>query len=79
MVGDGNSFHLWLDWWQPDGILYEQYGYRVVYDARSKWDAKLSSVMEGKEWEWQPARSEELVSIQSKLPMVKIGEIYKAI
>ena len=35
--------------------------------------------MKGKEWEWQPARSEELVSIQSKLPMVKIGESYKAI
>jgi len=57
-----------------DGILYEQYGYRVVYDARSKIEAKLSSVIKGKEWEWQAAKSEDLVSIQSKLPMVKIGK-----
>jgi hypothetical protein len=33
--------------------------------------------MKGRSW-WQPARSEEVVSIQNKLPMVKIGEIYKA-
>jgi hypothetical protein len=37
----------------------------------SKPEAKLSSVIKGKEWEWQPARSENLVNIQSKLPMVK--------
>lgn len=23
-VGDGKSIHLWMDWWHPDGILYEQ-------------------------------------------------------
>jgi hypothetical protein len=34
MVGDGNNIHLWLDWWHPDGILFERYGYRVVYDTR---------------------------------------------
>lgn len=48
-------------WWHPDGILYKKYGYRVVYDAL---DAKLSSVMNGKDWEWQPARSDEVVNIQ---------------
>lgn len=34
--GDGKSIHLQLDWWHPDGILYEKYGYRDVYDAGSK-------------------------------------------
>jgi hypothetical protein len=74
LVGDASSIHLWLDWWYPDGILYEQYVYRIIYDARSKLEAKLASVMKGKEWDWQQARSESLVSIQSKLLLVKIGE-----
>jgi hypothetical protein len=68
-----------LDWWHPDDVLYEQYGYKVVYDARSKMEAKLSSVIKGKKWEWQLAKSEDLVSIQRKLPMVKIGESDKPI
>jgi hypothetical protein len=78
-VGDGKNIHLWLDWWHPDDVLCEQYGYKVVYDAQSKMEAKLSSVIKGKKWEWQPAKSEDLVSIQSKLPMVKIGESGKPI
>lgn len=31
--------------------FYDQYGYRVAYDVRSKLNAKLSSVIKGKEWE----------------------------
>jgi hypothetical protein len=34
------------DSWHPDGIPYDLYGYRVVYDARSKLDARLSSVID---------------------------------
>jgi hypothetical protein len=65
-VGDGTSIYLWLDWWHPDNILYDKYGYRVIYDSRSSMDAKLSSVLNGRNWEWQPARSEEIEDIQSK-------------
>jgi hypothetical protein len=36
-------------------------------------EAKLSSVINGEKWEWQPARLENLVSIQNRLQMVKIG------
>jgi hypothetical protein len=73
-VEDGSSIHLGLDWWHSDGILYEKYGYRLIYDARSKLEAKLANIMKGKEWDWQPARLESLVSTHSKLPLVKIGE-----
>lgn len=45
-----------------------------MYDARSNLEVKLSSVLKEKEWDWLPARSEDLINIQSKLPMVKIGE-----
>jgi hypothetical protein len=41
-VGDGSKIYMRLDSWHLDGILYDLYGYRVVYDARSKLDAKLS-------------------------------------
>lgn len=50
MVGDGTNIHLWLDWWDPDGILIEKYGYRLVNYSRSKLGAKLSTVMHGMEW-----------------------------
>lgn len=73
-VGDGTQIHLWLDNWHPNGVLEEKYGYRVVYDSRSKLDAKLFTIMLGKEWNWPPASSEDLVKIQSNLSVVKIGD-----
>lgn len=74
-VGERNSIHMWLDWWHPDRIIYTRFSHRVVYDAGSKVEAKLSSVLKDKVWSWQPARSYELVNIQSKLPMVRIGVV----
>jgi hypothetical protein len=50
LVGDRKNFYLWLDWWHLDGILLEQYGYRVIYDARSKIDAKLATVIHDRKW-----------------------------
>jgi hypothetical protein len=49
------------------------YMVRVVYDARSRLYAKLSSILKEEELEWQPARSDDLVNIKIKLDMVKIG------
>lgn len=46
----------------------------MVFDARSKLDAKLSSVLIDGQWHWLPARSEQLVDIQSNLCLVDIGE-----
>lgn len=73
-VGDGSGIFMWLVWWHPNGVLYEKFGQRIVYDAGSKVGAKLSSVLREKAWCWQPVRSDELVRIQSKLPMVCIGD-----
>jgi hypothetical protein len=56
-----------LDLWHLAGVLIEQYGFRVVYDAQSNIKAKLSSVIYNGEWVWRPARSEALVEIQAKL------------
>lgn len=73
MVGDGRKTFLWLDSWHLDGVLFYLYGYRVIYDTRSKTDAMLFSVIRGGDWHWLPARSQNLVAIQSKLPDVKMG------
>lgn len=32
-VGDGNDIFMWLDSWQPDGVLLDKHGFRVVYDT----------------------------------------------
>lgn len=50
MVGDGTTIYLWLDCWHLDGVLVEKHGYPVVYNSGCKLEAKLSTVMIGKEW-----------------------------
>ena len=43
----------------------------VVYDAANDLNAKISSVLKGKDWLWKPTRYEELVSIQRKLAIFR--------
>ena len=49
-VGNGENIHLWLDLWHPNGILIDKYGYRAIYDANSRVEAKLSSVIHNGDW-----------------------------
>jgi hypothetical protein len=72
-VGDGNSIQMWLDNWHPAGILFEKYGYRVVYDAL------FSTVISNGGWCWKPAKSDDLVEKQGRLPEVSIVDKDKAI
>jgi hypothetical protein len=72
-VGNGRKIHLWADWWHPSGVLLDESGYQVIYDAHSRLDARLSTVITDGEWFWGPARSDSLVEIQSKLSMVTLG------
>ncbi|XP_059458288.1 uncharacterized mitochondrial protein AtMg00310-like [Corylus avellana] len=72
-VGDGSKISLWLGAWHPDGILLDKDGFRVIDDSRSRIDAKLSSVIKNGDWNWLPARLEELVAIQSRLSLVDLG------
>jgi hypothetical protein len=50
-----------------------------VYDAASNLQAKVSSVIQNKEWCWCLARSEDMVEIQSKLSLIQIKESDKAV
>lgn len=62
-----------MDNWHPFGALVEKFGFRIVYDYCSKLEANLSSVLKDSIWCWRPARSEDLVEIQIKLPKVHLG------
>jgi hypothetical protein len=64
-VGNGRKIHLWTDWWHPSGVLLYEFGYRVIDDAHSWLDARLSSVIRNGEWFWGPATSDSLVEIPS--------------
>ncbi|KAK3229312.1 hypothetical protein Dsin_001193 [Dipteronia sinensis] len=72
------NIYLWFDAWHPDEVLYEKYGYRVIYDAHSKLEARLDSVIQSGQWYWPAARSAHLDNIQSRLCMVPIGDEDKA-
>jgi hypothetical protein len=65
---------MWLDLLHPAGVLFEKYGFRVVYDAQSNIEAKLSFVICNGEWFWRPARSKALVDIQARLSEVCLGQ-----
>uniref|UniRef100_A0A2N9ERV9 Endonuclease V n=1 Tax=Fagus sylvatica TaxID=28930 RepID=A0A2N9ERV9_FAGSY len=54
------------------GVLYPKYEFRIIYDAASKFEAKVDTVLKNKIWVWKPARCEEFVSIQSQLGLIKM-------
>jgi hypothetical protein len=73
-VGNGKNIYLWFDAWHLDGVLYEKYGHRVIYDSHSKLEARLDSIIQNGQWCWPTARSDHLVNIQSRLCMVPMGD-----
>jgi len=60
-------------------VLIERYSFRVVYDANSGLNSKLSSVLSNRIWCWKPARSEDLFEIQCRLPEVPFGPVDKPV
>ncbi|XP_062158782.1 uncharacterized protein LOC133866268 [Alnus glutinosa] len=44
-----------------------------MYDSQISIDANVAYVLRNGDWYWKPARSEELVTIQSRLPKIVIG------
>ncbi|XP_059446512.1 uncharacterized protein LOC132178068 [Corylus avellana] len=68
-----------IDSWHPSGILIDVFGHRVVYDAHSSLEAKLSSVILNGDWFWRRARSEALVEIQARLHEIRFGPYDKPV
>jgi hypothetical protein len=65
---------LWYDVWHPDGYLFDEYGYQILYDADRSIGPWVSSIIREGEWFWPRARFDQLVQIQSRLFEVSIGE-----
>jgi hypothetical protein len=59
-----------MDWCHPDGVLFDKYGFRAIYNVGSSINVKLEQEMKNGDWFWPPARSEDLVPNQSKLEFV---------
>jgi hypothetical protein len=36
-VGDDSNIHMWQDHWHPLGVLFERYGFRIIYDDGLVW------------------------------------------
>jgi hypothetical protein len=69
----GKKIHLWFDFWHPAGRLFEDYGHRLILEARSNLEAPLSIVIQDRQLRWWPARLEYMVEIQSKLSLIQMG------
>jgi hypothetical protein len=45
-VGDGSHIYVWVDGWHLNGVdLHAKYGSHLIYDAHSKFDARLSTII----------------------------------
>jgi hypothetical protein len=55
-------------------VLYEKYGHRVIYDAHSKLEARLYSVIKDGLGNLRPTHFDQIVNIQSKMSFVPFGD-----
>lgn len=69
VVGYESHISLQHDNWHLE-ILFAKYGHRVIYDSTNSLDALVSSNLKNEDWCWRPARSKDLVSIQSRISLV---------
>ena len=63
----GKVTFFWWDSWHPHGDLLQSYRRRIVYDSAISIDTEtiVAAVIQDNDWKWPPARSEDLVQIQS--------------
>ncbi len=57
----------------------QKVGQKLVYDAAISVNAKLSSMIHHKAWNWGHTRSDDLVTTLSRLPMIDFDEFDKAV
>lgn len=63
VIKSGDSF-LMVGKLPPLGVPYNRFGHQELHSAASTVNAKMSSMLKDGQWYWQPARSNDLVSIQ---------------
>jgi hypothetical protein len=68
---EGDCLFLCHDSWQSGWASISKIGQRLIYEAASSFDAKISSDIKDGQWRWKPDRSEDLMLVQSKLFQVE--------
>lgn len=68
-VGTGDSLSLWFDYWHPIGPLICKYGERKLVSSRLGRGAKVSTIVDGKDWKWPVSQSIDLLELQRATPV----------
>lgn len=59
--------------------MVQRYGFRVIYDTKSNFEAKVDFVLKDKTWNWKPTKLYALVTIQGQLFFVELEDKDKVI
>lgn len=73
MIKSGDSF-LMVGKLPSLGVLYNRFDHQELNSAASTVNAKISSILKDGQWCWQPARSNDLVSIQAGSLHIRPGQ-----
>ncbi|KAM7477845.1 hypothetical protein LguiA_026058 [Lonicera macranthoides] len=65
--GNGRSTFTWLDNWHGHGSLLNKYGNRLVYDAASSLNSKLSDYILNGRWNFPHPVSTDMVQVVQNL------------
>lgn len=65
VLGKGDKILFWIDQWHPKGPLLSVYSQRTLFGSDICTTTFLSQIINNGEWIWPPARSPEMLEIQS--------------
>ena len=60
--------------WDPTRIIFMKYSFWIIHGAATKSEAKMDAILKNKIRVWIPARSNELITIQCQLCLVKLKD-----
>jgi len=78
-VGNGRDIFVCLDNWYSMLSLEKRVGTRIVYDAVSNLQAKLSDFIREGRWYFPPPISHELQMVQANLPVISSGTVDRVV
>lgn len=67
IIGNGESTSLWHDNWHNIGPLFKRFGERIIYDSGLGKRAKVSDIVNGRDWKWPVANSRDLMEVKTSI------------
>lgn len=77
-IGNGVRTVLWHGKWHPKGASFQEFEFRLEYEAASSYDAKFSSILQDDNLICPPDRSDQVVVFQAGLSQVRIAGVDSA-